>query len=61
MSLGDYGYYFQTTGEAGVAVARWLGVIAAYRYLKADVHRRSGSRGLALEFSGPLIGLRFRY
>jgi hypothetical protein len=58
MSLGGYGYFAQATVEGGVAITRWLGAMGGYRYVEADVHRLSGTRGIALRFSGPVVSLR---
>lgn len=60
MSLGAYGHYLQTSWYGGVNLGRHISLLAGYRLVDADIHRRDASRGFAPRFSGPAFWLQFR-
>jgi hypothetical protein len=57
LPLGTYGSYFQATGNAGVALARFVRVQAGFAYVHGDVHNSRQTDGFKLRFAGPVFSV----
>ena len=60
MSFASYGHFVQANVEAGVGLGRHVILLAGYRFVDADVHRRDETRGFQPRFGGPLVSVQFR-
>ena len=61
MSLGDYGHYLEASLDAGIGIGRHITVLAGYRIVDADVHRRDRTRGFMPRFTGPVFSVQVRH
>jgi len=57
MSLGSYGWYFQTGFNIGVAPMRYVRLQAGFNFAEGDFHRSDRRQGFNPRFSGPIFSL----
>jgi hypothetical protein len=60
-SLLDYGHYVEGWLDAGIGIGRHVTVLAGYRVVDSEVHRRDQTRGFVPRFSGPVFSVQFRH
>jgi hypothetical protein len=60
MSYGSLGRYTQGAFKVGVRLFSQVAAEAGYMFVDADLHTQSGTKGVNVNFRGPVFSLRYR-